>query len=553
MTATINYGVTSLNSGQTPVTYLDVNLTNAVNTTPSRFVGSSIALQITGTATAFTLQVYRCDVTPNTNNFSITLNGAPVVPLGAASATITGVAGAVPLQTYYEPGVGFWAVSVSAVSGGVYQRVSKRSNHLMTLTAVDPVARILSPFAISAAGGALTHRNPLIWVGLGDSHTDGRINAATASDGSVGQPIAEIACSPLDKQWLQAGGTAPYFKVDGAINSVTSPNASNDQSFSQVNNSFASWLYWVPISLRITYPALAAITVANLGVGGSCAYTWAGECAYGYVAGLGIPLDGDTVTIAGTTYTFRAVPSVANDVLIGASGAASILNLENAVNAEGTGWGAGTVVNPNAWGMNPVSTVYGRFSALLSGTAGNSLTIASSNTSRVTAVTPALSPISSQNMTGGSATSAIYANAKSFLAAGGGIGTPSIISITLGTNDANRVGYRARGTSTELARLLANIHADFPNSKVIIWRTPTQGTSALSQNTLTNVVIPAIDAAVAANASFVSSVDMYSLGAGATTQARILNTTDGIHLTPYGYQITNQLFVQKAASLLGLV
>lgn len=70
------------------------------------------------------------------------------------------------------------------------------------------------------------------------------------------------------------------------------------------------------------------------------------------------PSDGDTVTIEGQTYTFKTTlssPAVAYEVLIGASAAAALDNLKQAINqgdtegageGEGTNYGTGTVFHP---------------------------------------------------------------------------------------------------------------------------------------------------------------------------------------------------------------
>lgn len=63
------------------------------------------------------------------------------------------------------------------------------------------------------------------------------------------------------------------------------------------------------------------------------------------------PTASETVTLGFVTYTFRAVVSLPNDVKIGASASASIDNLIAAINAgtgEGTLYGTGTVINPDA-------------------------------------------------------------------------------------------------------------------------------------------------------------------------------------------------------------
>ncbi len=89
----------------------------------------------------------------------------------------------------------------------------------------------------------------------------------------------------------------------------------------------------------------------------------------------------DTVTIDGVTYTFKtALTPAANEVLIGASAAASLTNLAAAINLQGTSgttYGASTLTPPSAYVSNVTSTVI-TLTARKGGTGGNSVAIAKS-------------------------------------------------------------------------------------------------------------------------------------------------------------------------------
>jgi hypothetical protein len=97
--------------------------------------------------------------------------------------------------------------------------------------------------------------------------------------------------------------------------------------------------------------------------------------ASGVLTGTTIDAD-DTVTIAGVEYTFLAVPLVADDIDVGADDEESLDNLIAAINAaegEGTKYGTGTVINPDARavaGAGDTMDVIAR----LPGTAGNAIT-----------------------------------------------------------------------------------------------------------------------------------------------------------------------------------
>jgi hypothetical protein len=97
--------------------------------------------------------------------------------------------------------------------------------------------------------------------------------------------------------------------------------------------------------------------------------------AAGVLTGTTIAAD-DTVTVAGVEYTFLATPLVADDIDVGADDEESLDNLIAAINAaagEGTKYGTGTVINPDARaaaGAGDTMDVIAR----RSGTAGNAIT-----------------------------------------------------------------------------------------------------------------------------------------------------------------------------------
>ena len=86
---------------------------------------------------------------------------------------------------------------------------------------------------------------------------------------------------------------------------------------------------------------------------------------------------GDTVTVGSQTYTFVTALSstpTANEVLVGATEAASLTNLANAVNGgsgAGASYGSPTVANPSASALATPTSI--TFTALARGTTGNSV------------------------------------------------------------------------------------------------------------------------------------------------------------------------------------
>jgi hypothetical protein len=398
------------------------------------------------------------------------------------------------------------------------------------------------------AQGAVNSRSRNLGiVFIGDSHFNGnQQKAATVNDTSGNIGTLALA-SPLDKMWNGAAD-ATFFQADCQINSLSSPSSSNDQAQTAMVANRAGPIIDMLTCLRRAYPRLGRIRIANLAAGGSSTYTWAGERAQGYIAALGAPNDGDTITLGSVTYTFRTTASAANEVNINGAGG-SILNLAKAVNAEsGHGQGTGTVANPDVVSLNPVSTVYGRFYAKAVGTAGNSIVFSGGNVARVTAVTEALAATASRTLSSGSATSALYANGISRMT---GFGRVDLVFSSLGTNDAQRTGIRGTDTQACYQTIVNNLKADFPFSKIIPTR-PFYSRNTTTQTALTNTVIPAIDAIVAANSDVIpGTVDLWSLGLG-TGDTTIVESL-GQHGTQYGYSVMSQLMAIKGSSALSLV
>src|SRR6266404_5611060 len=84
----------------------------------------------------------------------------------------------------------------------------------------------------------------------------------------------------------------------------------------------------------------------------------------------------DALTVGGKTYTFKTVLAGANDVLVGASDTASLLNLKAAINASaggaGVAYGVGTVANANVNAGTATATTL-VVTANVNGTGGNAI------------------------------------------------------------------------------------------------------------------------------------------------------------------------------------
>lgn len=325
--------------------------------------------------------------------------------------------------------------------------------------------------------------------------------------------------------------------------------------------------------LRLGF-AIGRARHASAGIGGASSSSWAGEPATGFMSVLSLPILGDTFTIGARTYRWQATLSQAYDVLIADTIAHCARNAEAAINAEGTGYsvtgtsgttcfGTGTLANDVAFVADPTPRTDGLsvLIALYTGTAGNSIVPTFSAPSRMTM----------QNGFGagggtvtGTATSVIYQNWKTQMQAGAGFGALHAVFICLGTNDAIRTGLRGRSFQTErgrsfqteIARLIAQIRADFgAQVKIILWKPWTAG-STLANAALTSVIHAAVDALVATDNGNTSFVDGYALQqATVTDTATDTQIVDnfGVHGTHYAYEsMLPQQVARAVAAALGL-
>lgn len=126
----------------------------------------------------------------------------------------------------------------------------------------------------------------------------------------------------------------------------------------------------------IDLPEKAIVTGGSLIV--DTAWDTTGVFATQTLSTTGQPADTNTVTIGSTVYTFKTAlstgPTVAYEVLIGASETATNANLALAINGgsgEGTNYSTGTVAHPDVTAVGAATTVV--ITAIVDGTAANSI------------------------------------------------------------------------------------------------------------------------------------------------------------------------------------
>lgn len=365
-------------------------------------------------------------------------------------------------------------------------------------------------------------------VCIGDSHTNGQLPIST-----VGANVTGIY--PLngakDKEW---NGTSdnPCFTGRGCNDAAGITDASLG-----IDNTVPSFTMFLPQVLRRSSSKFGRIRLVNLGAGGASSYSWSASSATGFLDVATIPDVNDTVTVDTVTYTFKAAAAQANEVTIGASKEEAAANLARAISAEGAGYGAGTVANPTIFcGAIPTGHVVSLTSRAI-GALGNGNVLAVTGTN-VTIIA---------QMTNGGLTG-LLANAIAKVPAG--FGTVDVVTITLGTNDAARMGWRGAGFQLHMEALCQRIEAQWPGVRIVMWKPCVSGGGAAITNALTGSINPAIAAVVAAKPLTRSFVDMYALGAGSGSSL-ILNS-GGTHLTGYGYALAAELFGNAIAATLNM-
>ncbi len=368
-------------------------------------------------------------------------------------------------------------------------------------------------------------------VCLGDSHTEGKLPSVTSGANVTG--IYPLNGS-RDLDWDGSADRTPF----RGVNHINVSTGTQDGNCGVAANN-ASFSIYLPQILRRCSPRVGRVRIANGGIGGSSSFSWSSNVAKGYLLVNSLPNVNDTFTLGSTTYTFVAAAANPNEITIAGTVLAQATNIANAINAEGTGWGAGTTANADGFVSPLPSNGYVGILSTASGTAGNGVTLSVNAGGRVTVFVA---------MSGGTAASSLLTNMIARVPAG--FGPVDIVTITLGTNDSTIVGWRGRGFETHMATFLAAVEAQWPNAKVVLWKPPVTTAGAAATTALTTRINPAVAALVAANPTVRSYVDMYSLGAGAA-ETLILDS-GGVHLTGYGYSLVAEAFAGAIATALGI-
>lgn len=161
--------------------------------------------------------------------------------------------------------------------------------------------------------------------------------------------------------------------------------------------------------------------------------------------------NGDTLTAGGTTYTFKTSITTADDVLIGASLALTLINLVEAITlvggSAGTNYGTSTVVNANVTAsIGPTSNSV-LFTAKTGGTSGNAITVEFPTGATDLAGNATISPYPNAPFGGTSAAQVMVIN-TTYTLSGGAASAQSIVRGYYYTDGGNLYLAASSGTWT---------------------------------------------------------------------------------------------------------
>jgi flagellin len=251
-----------------------------------------------------------------------------------------------------------------------------------------------------------TAGNALTSVGNGGTFTFGGANLAT---GAAGDTVALGGKTYTFVTALSATATANEVVTGGLLatsltnlTAAVNGTAGGGTTYGTGTTANTQVTAGTTTATTIAFAAITAGTTGNAiapvvtgGHGTFATANFAGGAAGGAAP---VAAAGNTITVGSQTYTFvaalNATPT-ANEVLVGATEQASLLNLANAVNGgsgSGATYGSTTVTNTSASAAAGASSVV--FTAKTTGTAGNSL---------ASSVTGTANTFAGANFTGGAA------------------------------------------------------------------------------------------------------------------------------------------------------
>jgi flagellin len=247
----------------------------------------------------------------------------------------------------------------------------------------------------------------------------------------------------------------------------------------------------------------------------------ASAAAVGTLTSTGTAANNDTVTVGTQTYTLvtsLTASTTANQVLIGASAAATLTNLAAAVNGgtgSGTLYGSLTAVNASAVAGTPTSTTLG-FTAKLNGTAGN--TVATSTVSGGTDFA-----FGAADLAGGTAGGTVTVGSKTY----------TFVAALSDTPTANEVVSTSEATG--LANLAAAINGAAGSGTTYGTGTVANANVTAGTSTGTTVLVSAKTAGTGGNSITATTANGGGTFAGANLSGGAAGDTVTVGATTYSF------------------
>jgi flagellin len=272
------------------------------------------------------------------------------------------------------------AINTTSGGAGVTYGLPTVANASFSATSTATTV-VLKALVNGTAGNGLAISDSAHFTGAGNS-AGGTVGDTVAVGGKTYTFVAAFSTTATANEVISSSILTGLTNLSHAINAGTGSGTTYSASTTQnANVTAASTLGGGNTTLLVT--ANVAGTAGNFIT--ATATTLGGANAFGTIDLAGgantgtapVAAAGNTVTVGTQTYTFVTALSTtptANEVLVGATEAASLTNLANAVNGgsgSGATYGSPTVANTSASAVATASTV--AFTALAKGLAGNNI------------------------------------------------------------------------------------------------------------------------------------------------------------------------------------
>src|SRR5713101_5280669 len=299
-------------------------------------------------------------------------------------AALTGAANEVLVGGTVALSLSNLAAAINATSGGAGVAYGTGTVANTAVTATSTATTVVVTAKVNGTAG-----NGVTTTAAGGTFTFGAASTAGGTAGStvtVGGKtytfVAALSTTATANEVISSSEATGLANLASAVNAGTGSGTTYSTPTTQ-NTSVSAG---TATATTLLFTALAAGTGGNFLTGAATVGTFGtANFAGGTNTGAApVAAAGNTVTVGSQTYTFVTALSTtptANEILVGATEAASLANLANAVNG-GTGsgatYGSPTVANTSASAVATASTVV--FTALTKGLTGNGIATSETGT-----------------------------------------------------------------------------------------------------------------------------------------------------------------------------